>query len=59
MKRETFASLNRGRGMGFVISGKQISHSFVLSLTLKVASAMPFCYAIVLKQGTSQDEPGS
>ena len=42
--------------MGFVISGKQISHSFVLSLTLKVASAMPFCFAIVPKEGASQDK---
>lgn len=48
--------LNRGHGMGFVISKKRISHSFVLSLTLKVASAMPFCFAIVLKEGASQDD---
>jgi hypothetical protein len=48
-------SLNRGRGMGFVISKKRISHSFVLSLTLKVASAVPFFFAIIISLWSGEE----
>ena len=46
--RNYVADLNRGRGMGFVVSRKRISFSFVLSVTIKVASTMGVVFPIML-----------
>ena len=50
--RNYVRDLNRGRGMGFVMSNKRISYSYVLSMTMRAASAMPFFFAIMLSFNT-------
>ncbi len=40
--------LNRGRGMGFVIHRKRISHTFVVALAAKVFSVMAVSFPIIL-----------
>eukprot|EP01046_Picozoa_sp_COSAG06_P009573 COSAG06_NODE_501_length_14953_cov_25.827858_17_plen_445_part_00 len=43
--------LNRGSGMGFMIQRKRISHSFVMTMTVRALSAMVFIFPIMLKEG--------
>ena len=40
--------LNRGRGMGYVIYNKRISHSFVTTLAFKVVSVMTVAFPVIL-----------
>ena len=40
--------LNRGRGMGFVLYHKRISHSFTVALTMKVVSVMTISFPVIL-----------
>lgn len=40
--------LNRGRGMGFVLYHKRISHSFVVALSMKVVSVMTISFPVIL-----------
>jgi hypothetical protein len=40
--------LNRGRGMGFVIHRKRISHTFVMSLAVKALSVMTVSFPVIL-----------
>ena len=54
--RDYVRDLNRGRGMGFVISNQRISYSLVLNMTLSVASAMPFFFALMVSFGNVEQE---
>jgi hypothetical protein len=40
--------LNRGRGMGFVLFRKRISHSFVVALAMKLTSVMTISFPVIL-----------
>ena len=40
--------LNRGRGMGFVMFRKRISHSFTIALAMKVISVMTISFPVIL-----------
>jgi hypothetical protein len=40
--------LNRGRGMGFVMFRKRISHSFTIALAMKVISVMAISFPVIL-----------
>ena len=46
--RSYVRDLNRGRGMGFAVSRKRISYSFVLSVAMKAASIMAVIFPILL-----------
>ena len=56
--RDYVRDLNRGRGMGFVISNQRISYSLVLNMTLSVASAMPFFFALMVSFGNVEQQDG-
>lgn len=40
--------LNRGRGMGFVLYRKRISHSFAVALAMKLISVMTILFPVIL-----------
>ena len=45
--RDYIRGLNRGRGMGFVISRKRISHTFVVALVAKIGSLMAVSFPVI------------
>ena len=49
-------NLNGGKGMGFMISRKRISHSFVVSMTARAASSMLFLFPILLSLTRVEEE---